>query len=250
MGVIKSVVNTPSNKEPTIIVVSEEAEEATLSPDLNEKKIDDVPISHFELDPKTPDTKVKFKDIDEEDEEITTKVETDSKYIGKSIRKYFDGHGWFIGKVTSIVEENHDLWKVTYQDGDSEELSEGDLLVYINEFDKEMNSSNQQTKDTIANIATSIAVTTPTIKATAAATDTKKKVRSTAWCADGWKIEDRKNPPDAKSKPGEVVRHWVAPDGTAFKTLKAAVSSFPPLHLISFHKKQKTKQESFIYFLK
>jgi hypothetical protein len=210
-------------------------------PKLNE------PISQFELDPKTPDTKVKFVGLSEDEEaedstedveEVVQVEEENPSHVGKFVRKYFDGHGWFNGKVMTQNEVELEggamglLWTVTYDDGDSEELSAEDLDVYMTEYRKFATKSKDSTslivQSTSALATTSKPVSAPTTATAVSVNKTKPTQQSSskknAWCPEGWTIEDRPNPPDAKSKPGELVKTWVAPDGKAFKTLKAAVS--------------------------
>jgi len=48
-------------------------------------------------------------------------------YVGKKVSKDFPGHGTFVGTVTSCNLEDK-LWRVVYNDGDSEDVNERELL--------------------------------------------------------------------------------------------------------------------------
>lgn len=246
---MKKVVEVVDNNQAALSLTNETktpvaSVSSSVSPNSDQAK-EDTPLPPFALDPKTPDAKaVKFaltEDVNDNEATttptttITTTTSDDtSKYLGKSIRKYFEGHGWFTGKVNSknMVEDEEGLsvclWSVTYQDGDTEELSEEDLLVYIDEFQKFSKSSTElvvtpSLTSSSSSSSTSQVTTKAPVKSADSVSNHKRK-KSRGWCPEGWTIEERSNPTDAKSKPGEIVKTWISPDGTTFKTLKAAVS--------------------------
>ena len=50
------------------------------------------------------------------------------KLIGREIRKKFQNHGYYIGKVTSFDDP---YYKIIYEDGDEEEMTRGYVLKYL-----------------------------------------------------------------------------------------------------------------------
>ena len=65
--------------------------------------------------------KVKEKEKEKEKEKI-------DKLIGREIRKKFQHHGYFIGKVTAFDDP---YYKIAYEDGDEEEITRGSVLKYL-----------------------------------------------------------------------------------------------------------------------
>ena len=52
--------------------------------------------------------------------------------VGTKLRKYFNGHGVFDGKVVSRTKErgtDSDLYRILYEDGDSEQGVAADLIL-------------------------------------------------------------------------------------------------------------------------
>ena len=50
------------------------------------------------------------------------------KLIGREVRKKFQNHGYFIGKVTSFDDP---YYKIIYTDGDEEEMTRSSVLKYL-----------------------------------------------------------------------------------------------------------------------
>ena len=50
------------------------------------------------------------------------------KLIGREVRKKFQNHGYFIGKVTSFDDP---YYKIIYADGDEEEMTRSSVLKYL-----------------------------------------------------------------------------------------------------------------------
>jgi hypothetical protein len=70
----------------------------------------------------------------------------DSAYLGQSVRKYFEGYGWYDGKVTKLEEEDNGLVLFTvyyHQDGDQEQLERDELLKVL----VKDSQSNEETED-------------------------------------------------------------------------------------------------------
>ena len=50
--------------------------------------------------------------------------------VGKSVRKHFPGHGWFVGKITGTTQ-NGAVVQIKYDDGDAEELDYEEAVLLI-----------------------------------------------------------------------------------------------------------------------
>ena len=64
---------------------------------------------------------VKEKEKEKEKEKV-------DKLIGREVRKKFQNHGYFIGKVTSFDDP---YYKIIYSDGDEEEMTRSSVLKYL-----------------------------------------------------------------------------------------------------------------------
>ena len=64
---------------------------------------------------------IKEKEKEKEKEKI-------DKLIGREVKKKFQHHGYFIGKVTAFDDP---YYKIIYEDGDEEEMTRGSVLKYL-----------------------------------------------------------------------------------------------------------------------
>ena len=64
---------------------------------------------------------VKEKEKEKEKEKV-------DKLIGREVRKKFQNHGYFIGKVTSFDDP---YYKIIYSDRDEEEMTRSSVLKYL-----------------------------------------------------------------------------------------------------------------------
>jgi len=78
---------------------------------------------------KNVDLTEKLKDNNDNKMKDATKCEKNSKItIGMHVKKYFEGHGYFHGKIQSYGKE---YYQIVYDDGDEEELTEDEVLEII-----------------------------------------------------------------------------------------------------------------------
>ena len=56
-----------------------------------------------------------------------------NKYVGRRISKEFEDHGIYHGTVDSFDAE-YDIWHITYDDGDAEEMKLSELLLSMDFF--------------------------------------------------------------------------------------------------------------------
>ena len=66
-----------------------------------------------------------MKEREKEKEKEKEKVD---KSIGREVRKKFQNHGYFIGKVISFDDP---YYKILYSDGDMDEMTRGSVLKYL-----------------------------------------------------------------------------------------------------------------------
>lgn len=51
--------------------------------------------------------------------------------VGQKIRKFFEGHGTFVGGVVKLPHDNFPFYFVRYSDGDQEHIPAGELSLYV-----------------------------------------------------------------------------------------------------------------------
>ena len=61
-------------------------------------------------------------------------------YLGRNVKRYFDGYGLFLGRVTAFTpaamnEDGVDLWTVVYEDDDEEQLTRDEVDESISLFE-------------------------------------------------------------------------------------------------------------------
>ena len=66
--------------------------------------------------------------------------------VGRSLRKHFPGHGWFIGKITGSAHGGS-IVKVKYDDGDEEELDFEEAVLLLMPRDKASGDTDQRPTD-------------------------------------------------------------------------------------------------------
>eukprot|EP00547_Thalassionema_nitzschioides_P013858 CAMPEP_0194249184 /NCGR_PEP_ID=MMETSP0158-20130606/19884_1 /TAXON_ID=33649 /ORGANISM="Thalassionema nitzschioides, Strain L26-B" /LENGTH=988 /DNA_ID=CAMNT_0038985645 /DNA_START=194 /DNA_END=3160 /DNA_ORIENTATION=- len=65
-----------------------------------------------------------------------------SRFFGSRVRKFFKGHGWFSGTVISFDEDLR-YYLVRYEDGDTEEIYEPNLMIFLVKTDDKDNDKAQ-----------------------------------------------------------------------------------------------------------
>lgn len=135
-----------------------------------------------------------------------------NEFIGKRVSRFFEGHGMFVGTVSSFnpeADEGKDTWTVTYEDGDAEDLELADLMSGIEEYQKTHPGSDGKGQEAAESKPTK--------------TQKKRKSKSEDWAPpEGWTI-DTISVESKDGKPSKERRIWKHPDGTVFKQLAAAV---------------------------
>ena len=84
------------------------------------------------MTPQCPDNSLPVADstVDTAADSSTAAPASPDEIVGRSVRKHFPGHGWFIGKITG-TKRGGSIVKVQYNDGDEEELDFEEAVLLL-----------------------------------------------------------------------------------------------------------------------
>ena len=130
---------------------------------------------------------------------VTPTKSTRSKYpIGTSVRKFFEGYGWYNGHVTAIVQSHYVIF---YEDEDREHIKVGDpemdeIVQKARDFEKANSAGSAQT----ILAAVPVVPATPTTTSPATSSQQQRDQAYQSSLATGFSVEEPVVPPRPRKR--------------------------------------------------